>query len=88
MVGHVIYARNVTYVSLVRRPDEPREVRSLDSNLAVGVCGTVVRAVIYGIYGRNVIYEAAVARTASSASGVSTSSNAAVSVGTSATASW
>lgn len=39
-------------------------------------------------YARNVIYEAAVARTASSASGVSTSSSAAVLVGTSATASW
>jgi hypothetical protein len=43
--------------------------------------------VIYVIYARNVIYEAAVARTASSASGVSTSSSAPVSVGTSATAS-
>ena len=47
-----------------------------------------VHPIIYVIYARNVIYEAAEALTASSASGVSTSSSAPVSVGTSATASW
>jgi hypothetical protein len=79
-------------------PDERSEIR-VETLLSRRLCGTAVpdfgsprkRAAAlhpgYVIYARNVIYEAAVARTASSASGVSTSSSAPVSVGTSATAS-
>ena len=61
-------------------PEEPERMRGR-------LEGWPQAGVIYVIYAGNVIYEAAVARTASSASGVSTSSRAAVSVGTSVTAS-